>query len=67
MNRSLQHRSNMNDLVRRGIQSEEEDWGSCVANPQMTPILRSKVSELEMKMKKHMMEQKCVVACVHEA
>ncbi len=57
----------MNDLVRRGIQSEEEDWGSCVANPQMTPILRSKVSELEMKMKKHMMEQKCVIACVHEA
>ena len=28
VNRSLQHRSNMNDLVRRGIQSEEEDWGS---------------------------------------
>ncbi|KAK8822801.1 hypothetical protein WA556_001692 [Blastocystis sp. ATCC 50177/Nand II] len=47
ISRSLQNRSNMSDLVRRGIQTD----------PSMTPLLRSKMGELEMKMKKHMMEQ----------
>ena len=33
-------------------------------NPQLTPVLRAKASELEMKMKKHMMEQKYEYSCI---
>ena len=33
-------------------------------NPQLTPVLCAKASELEMKMKKHMMEQKYEYSCI---
>ncbi|KAK8797707.1 hypothetical protein WA171_005239 [Blastocystis sp. BT1] len=49
VNHSLQRRPLLEDLVQRGIQS----------NPQLTPALRSKAGDLEMKMKRHMME-KCI-------
>ena len=35
-----------------------------IVNPQLTPVLRAKASELEMKMKKHMMEQKYEYSCI---
>lgn len=48
VNHSLQRRPLLEDLVQRGIQS----------NPQLTPTLRSKAGDLEMKMKRHMMEKR---------
>ena len=48
VNHSLQRRPLMSDLVQRGIQS----------NPQLTSSLRAKAGDLEMKMKRKMMEKR---------
>ena len=54
---SLQHRPEMEDLVRRGIQSTTlSNYFLILANPQLPPALRAKASELEMKMKQHLVE-----------
>ena len=59
VNHSLQRRPLLEDLVQRGIQCIHHFNISSLANPQLTPALRSKAGDLEMKMKRHMME-KCI-------
>lgn len=59
MKHNLQNRPGMDELVERNIQGMSFAFFSIV-NPQLTPVLRSKASELEMKVKKHMMEQKYI-------
>lgn len=58
VNHSLQRRPLLEDLVQRGIQCTGNPIESLIANPQLTPTLRSKAGDLEMKMKRHMMEKR---------